>query len=232
MRVLQENEHTPVGGRNEIQNDLRLIATTNRDLDQMAQKGKFRSDLLYRLRSLSLELPPLRQRPGDIKALVFFYTAKICERYGIRTKGFDTNFFDVLNAYEWPGNVRELLNTLEGIIAEAYHEPTLFCRHLPNHIRIRLARKSVSELGDMQSLNHLEQIDPLTDRIEFPEYRVYKDAVLAKAEKMYFKDLMHITKGSVKEACQISGLGRTRLYTLLKKNGITRFGQPFSESLL
>ncbi len=231
LRVLQEHKYRPVGGRNEVESDFRLIATTNRDLDQMAQKNKFRSDLLYRLRSLNLELPPLRQRPGDIKALVFFYTAKICERYGIRTKGFDTNFFDVLSVYEWPGNVRELLNTLEGIIAEAYHEPTLFCRHLPNHIRIRLARKSVSELEDMQTPE--KQTDSFTDRIEtFPEYRVYKDAVLVKAEKKYFQDLMYITKGSVKEACQISGLGRTRLYTLLKKNGISRFGPPFSESLL
>lgn len=230
LRVLQERRYRPVGSKHETESDFRLIATTNRNLDHMAQNGKFRNDLLYRLRSLSLELPPVRQRHEDIKALVLYYTAKICERYGIRTKGFSTNFFDVLNSYEWPGNVRELLNTLEGIIAEAYHEPTLFPRHLPNHIRIHLARRSVSEQEDMPGpYNQLKDDD--RNRVEsFPEYRVYKDAVLAEAEKKYFQDLMYLTKGSVKRACQISGLGRTRLYTLMKKNGISRFTKPFFDS--
>ena len=89
------------------------MAANNQDLGKMAQRGKFRSDLLFNLRFLITEIPLLRIHPDDIKELVLYHTAKLCECYGMRTKGFSTEFYNALTGYHWSGNVRELYNTLE-----------------------------------------------------------------------------------------------------------------------
>jgi len=222
LRVLQERTFRPVGGKIEVTSDFRLIAATNRDLEERVTEGKFRMDLLYRLRSLHLELPPLRQRPEDIRDLVLSYTAKICERYATEIKGFSPEYFDALTSYDWPGNVRELINTLEGSITETGDDPTLYPKHLPGRIRVQLARASVKEKREDPSKGRSK--GPLPSVRSFAKYRDFRESVLAEAEKKYLQDLMTFTKGSVKDACEISGLGRTRLYTLLKKYGITRLG--------
>ena len=98
---------------------------------------------MYRLRSLTIELPPLRDRTEDIKELALYHMIRLCKGYGIASKGFSPDFLDVIAAYDWPGNVRELFNTMEKILAEAQHEPTLFPKHLPSDIRIQVARASV-----------------------------------------------------------------------------------------
>src|SRR5208283_1221820 len=90
-----------------------------------------------------IELPPLSGRRGDIKDLAMYHMARVCERYGIGTKGFSPEFFDDLMVYEWPGNVRELVNAIERAVSDAYHEPTLFPKHLPLDIRVKVARSSV-----------------------------------------------------------------------------------------
>ena len=130
LRVIQERQFLPVGAKAEIKVDFRLIAATNRDPDNMVRNNQFRSDLLYRLRTHSIELHPLRDRTSDIKELIFYHLNKLCESYGTETKGFSPEFFEVLMTYEWPGNVRELLNTLEEVLSVARHEPTLFPYHL------------------------------------------------------------------------------------------------------
>jgi two-component system NtrC family response regulator len=81
---------------------------------------------LYRLRSLTIELPPLRERLDDMRDLVLFHVDAICDRFGVGSKGFDPGFMAALKRYEWPGNVRELVNTLEQAITSAGDSPTLF----------------------------------------------------------------------------------------------------------
>ena len=222
LRVLQEHRFRPVGGRREIESDFRVIAATNRDLDQMSDSGQYRKDLLYRLRSVTIGLPPLRERHDDIKELVLYYTAKISARYGTDTKGFSPDFFDTLHAYEWPGNVRELVNTLEGTISKACHEPTLFPKHLPAHIRIHLARASVSKSRKIPPEE--TQVEKKTLSKMLLKFRAVRETALAEMENNYFQDLMELTRGSIKKACEISGLGRNRLYIYLKKHNISRFG--------
>ena len=222
LRVLQERRFRPIGGKREIDSDFRLLAATNRDLETLAKKGQFREDLLFRLRSIVIELPVLRERKDDIKELVMHYTTRICDNYGKETKGFSPDFLDSLYAYDWPGNVRELVNTLEGAIAEAQNEPTLFPKHLPVHVRIKLARASVTKNNATALEEKLVQHAP--SPLSFPVYRDFRETALAKAEKKYFQDLMVLTKGNIMEACRISGLGRTRLYALIKKHNISRLG--------
>lgn len=117
LRVLQERRYRPVGGRNELPSNFRLVAATNRDLDKMVAEGRFRKDLLYRIRTINITLPSLKDRLDDIKPLTLYHLSKLCERYGIENKSVSPDFIDALGHYEWPGNVRELINALETAIA-------------------------------------------------------------------------------------------------------------------
>lgn len=220
LRVLQERRFRPVGGGQEVTSDFRLIAATNRQLETMVRSGGFREDLLFRIRTLVLDLPPLRETKEDLKDLVVFYVVKFCEQYGVQMKSFSPEFHDVLMAYDWPGNVRELIQALEKAIVSARDEPVLFPKHLPEHIRIHLARAAVlqrrpSEPPPEEPPDSAGRRDSLRD---------FREAGLARLERDYLKSLMQRTGGDIGEACRISGLSRSRLYTLLKKHLLSPSG--------
>ena len=222
LRVLQERRFRPVGGKTEVASDFRLIAATNRNLDRMVEDGRFRKDLLYRLRTIAIELPPLRERVGDIRQLSFHYMISICQRYGIETKGFAPEFLEVLTGYPWPGNVRELVNAMEEALNRAHDEPTLFPQHLPESIRIQFARGAVS--AGPKPADTRKAPAETRDKKPVPTYREFRESVMAAVEKRYFQDLIQGAKGNIREACRQSGLGRSRLYAQLKKHGISRMG--------
>jgi two-component system NtrC family response regulator len=215
LRVLQERSFRPVGGSREIKSNFRLTAATNRDLKRMVQKEAFREDLLFRLRAFTIELPPLKKRPGDIRELCFHYVNKLCTRYGEELKGFSPEFMDALCAYEWPGNIRELVNALESALAVASTEPTLFPKHLPEHIRIHLARDAIYKKKASPSSNGA--MGTLKER---------RECAIASEERKYLQELLAATGGSLTKACEISGLSRVRLYVLLNKYTITRKPPP------
>jgi two-component system NtrC family response regulator len=149
LRVLQEHRFRPLGAKQEVNSAFRLIAATNRNLDKMIQEGKVREDLLFRLRTLAIELPPLRERSGDIKELIAYYVNKICSRQSTEVKGFSPEFIETLCVYDWPGNIRELVNALESALVAAHNETMLYPKHLPTHIRVRLIRGAVSKKDDI-----------------------------------------------------------------------------------
>jgi two-component system NtrC family response regulator len=140
LRVLQERKFRPLGGEQEVLSDFRLIAATNRNLDQMAEHRQFRKDLLFRLRAFGIELPLLRERPEDIPEISEQHMKRLCRIYKTTEKGFSSDFFITLARYDWPGNVRELVNALERAISAAREEPILFPKHLPTYIRVQVAR--------------------------------------------------------------------------------------------
>jgi two-component system NtrC family response regulator len=217
LRVIQEHRFRPVGYQQEIESDFRLIAASHRNLEDMARQKLFRDDLLFRLRSFNIEVPPLRSHPQDIKALAIYYTAKLCKQYGSAKKKFYPGFFNALEAYSWPGNVRELIHALESAIVAAQEEPFLFPKHLPTYIRVWLTRTLVGEeiVADESTLAVTE------DSKAFLKLKDVREIALDKAEEKYLKDLMSFTNGDIKKACQLSGLSRTRLYVLLKKYKIS-----------
>ena len=219
LRVLQERCFRPIGSRKEVKSDFRLIAATNRHLEQMVGKGSFRKDLFYRLRSLSIEIPPLRQHTEDIKELVAYYLDRICEDYAVETKGISPEFINILCVYEWPGNVRELINTVEGAVIDARYESILFPKHLPPYIRIHVARASVVP---EKSANIEKRPEAIVSPKSLPKLQDAREAALIKVEKEYLKNLLVQTQGDIKEACGISGLSRSRLYHLLKKYSINK----------
>lgn len=113
LRVIQEQEFERVGGTSPIKVDVRLVATTNRDLKSEVDAGKFRSDLYYRLNVVPIRTPPLRDRAEDIPKLVHFFLQRIEEQMGVRVSGVAPETMGLLQRYRWPGNVRELGNVIE-----------------------------------------------------------------------------------------------------------------------
>lgn len=236
LRVLQEKRFRPIGSKHEVSSNFRLVAATNRDLDSMVEEGRFRQDLLYRLRSLTIHLPPLEERQGDIEELAVHYMIRLSQRWGIENKGFTPDFLDALMHYGWPGNVRELFNVLEQAMTAAGTSPTLFAKHLPASIRIAkavdsmskpsLASGALSVNADAEAQGNADgqpgfisfkddsgEIKPLSDVL---------DLAMGQVEEAYLQSLMQIVGWDIKNACNLSGLSRTSLYNRLKKYGITR----------
>lgn len=117
LRVIQDKTFERVGGTKAVSSDVRIIAATNKPLEQMVKQGRFREDLYYRLNVLRLKVPPLRERSEDIGELATVLLRRICQRQGLAEKTFTPETSALLRAYEWPGNVRELINILEQLVA-------------------------------------------------------------------------------------------------------------------
>jgi two-component system NtrC family response regulator len=215
LRVLQEGRYRPVGARREEHSDFRVIAATNRNLTRLLDKGKFRTDLLFRLQAMKIVLPPLREHSEDIEEIVHHHVSNLHRNAGVPLKEFSADFFETLQRYLWPGNVRELLNAIDRSIMAARDEPVLFPKHLPTDIRVNLTLDSIEE--DEESFP-----DPVAEEnapalIPLQELR---EATINELEKNYLADLMLLTKGDMKQASAISGLSRSRLYALLKRHDV------------
>ncbi len=206
LRVLETGRFRPIGMSQELSSDFRLIAATNRDLDQMAAQGHFREDLLFRLRSLSIHLPPLRQRPEDILELTSHHLRKIATRRGQAPLDFSPEFARLLMAYSWPGNVRELIHALERAVAAAGEGSELLPVHLPINIRIFAARSAISR----------EPAAAASPEQPFPTWREAKQDLEAK----YLRQALAVSGGNLKKASLLTEISLPRLYELLRKHGL------------
>ncbi len=213
LRVLQERRFRPVGGKIEVKSNFRLISATNKDLEAMVESGSFRQDLLFRLRTFVIELPPIRGRHKDIKDLAHHYTKKICRGYHFDKKKLSDDFLDTLFTYKWPGNVREFISSMESAVAMGSHSRILFSKHLPNYIRIQALGSPDRECDQEITCIPSQKMVSLKN---------FRQAALAQAEKEYLENLMRNTVWNIKKACQTSGLRRARLYQLLKKHDIKK----------
>ena len=213
LRVLESKSFRPIGGRTEIQSDFRLVSATHRDLDEMVRQDNFREDLLYRLRSSTIKIPPLREHKDDIKALAIHHMNIICDNHGVASKGFDPEVFNALACHDWPGNIRELVNVIEEVFALARNEPLIFPWHLPKFIRVKLTQ---SRVGPKEANSQTEQ-DHATPS-SLPTWREFK----LINEGRYLNNLMIATDGNIAKASQISGIGRSQLYSLIEKHGLGR----------
>jgi two-component system NtrC family response regulator len=214
LRVIEERRFRPVGGQRQEESNFRLVAATNRDLDTMVTKGTFRQDLLFRIRTLVIDLPPLKQRSRDIRDLAIHFSDKICDKTGLAPRRFAEDFFDALQNYPWPGNVRELRHAMEHALSASRFERTVFVRHLPSTIRVHLARQGleVCEPAETKAPS-MNCSRPLSD---------VRDEAIAELERDYLMALMASVNGDIRQACRISGLSRSRLYHLMKKYDLKR----------
>lgn len=230
LRVLQERTFRPVGDTREQTSDFRLVAATNRDLDEMVEQGIFRSDLLYRIKTMRILLPPLSRRGADIRELAQYRVAQLCEQYGMTPKAFGSDFFSTLESYGWPGNVRELFNILERAVVASGDEKTLYAMHLPRAMRIQIAKAQIKSMTGSEVLEQgvTTENTPKVRKIgqeifedifeqELPTLREFKGV----AEKVYLGELIRQCGGELPRILEASKLSRSHFYSLLKKYGLS-----------
>ena len=222
LRVLQERRFRPVGAKEEETSDFRLVAATNKDLEALVATGEFRNDLLFRLRTMHINIPPLRTRGEDIRELAIHYMNAFCRRYKVPFKGCSPEFLDSLAEYDWPGNVRELVNLMENIIVRAQYEPTLYPKHLPPEVRIRIMSGAKRQDEADSILEQLEMpAQPQTDNVVPPSVNLIPfDDYKKEVEQRYFRTLMQTSGGDIHKACEMSELGKQSLYRYLRIHGI------------
>lgn len=190
LRVLQEGELQRVGGNQTISVDVRIIAATNRDLEEEVEQGRFREDLYYRLNVVTLEVPPLRERQGDVELLAERFIERFAEKNRRTVESVSRECMQHLSAYPWPGNVRELENAIErGVILMR-----------GNH----LTEKSLP----LALQKHFQ---------ENPQAGTAKPATLQEAEKVLIKQTLKETDGNKSEAARRLGITRKTLQNKLQK---------------
>lgn len=192
LRVLQDKTVVRVGGNKPIPTNARIIAATNKDLFKEVQEGNFREDLFYRINVLSIEIPPLRKREGDLNLLIDYFLAKISNKIGKKVNSIEPDVMDILHHYRWPGNVRELANVLEQALIITEENIIRTC-HLPGYI---LATYNCSEENKWQ---------PKT---------------LTQMEKTMIKEALSRLNGNISKTARMLGIGRNTLYEKMKKHNI------------
>jgi two-component system NtrC family response regulator len=223
LRVLQERKFRPVGSSHEISSNFRLVSATNRDLDKMVEQGRFRQDLLHRLKTFSIELPPLRERKKDIPILAQHYIDMLCKKHSLKSKALFHETLEMLKSYKWEGNVRELINAIEKAILTEPDLSILYPMFLPDNIRIDFVDKRMGNTKsradkDMKSSNPYESVlSPLYSLDQTPTLKAFRSSSTERLEILYFKSLLKQTNWDLEKTAQISGVSKSRVYFLLKK---------------
>jgi transcriptional regulator with PAS, ATPase and Fis domain len=198
LRALQEREVRPVGGKETIRVDVRIISATNRGLHGLIKDGAFREDLFYRINVITIDLPPLRDRKEDIPALVGHFLDRIASDTGLPRKEFSSGAIELLGSYEWPGNIRELENIVQRAVALSESD-----------------RIDASELPDR--IRHLM----ITE-----ESREYSGTGKG-GEQLMIEKALHNFEGDKTHAARFIGWSRPKLYRRMRHYGIPiHFGRP------
>jgi two-component system response regulator HydG len=199
LRVLQERRIRRVGARQENAVDVRVVAATSRNLDQMVERGEFRRDLFYRINVVRIDLPPLRSRGDDIGLLAEFFANRAAQEMGRSIGGLSTDVYQVLRSYSWPGNVRELQNVVRRAIAMT-RSAVAGVDDLPDDVVAAAGRAA----GDAEAVGYFAQ------RAEH----------IARFERQYLTDLLTRHLGDVSAAAREARLPRGTLYRLMKGHGL------------
>jgi DNA-binding NtrC family response regulator len=199
LRVMQDHEVRRVGGTHSIKVDVRIIAATNRDLEQFVKEGKFRDDLFYRLNVVRITLPSLTERQEDIPMLAHYFLQKCATGTTTPVRGFHPDTMELLNRYRWPGNVRELENAIERAVSLS-HGPLLTPDDLPAAIR--------------QAPIHVDA------KPESPDVTEPVCLTLEEVEKRHLVRVLKETKGNKVKASKILGIDRRTLYRMAERFGL------------
>ncbi|MCR1899426.1 sigma-54-dependent Fis family transcriptional regulator [Irregularibacter muris] len=189
LRVLQEREIEKVGSTTTKKVDIRIIAATNRNLEELVKRGEFREDLFYRLDVVTLHIPPLRERNGDVQILAYYLIDKICNSMGKYILKLSEETMMYLENYQWPGNIRELENVLERAINIVEKDAIIQPMHLSKEI---------------------------VGQFEFKEIRSLKDA-MEETERNTLVEALSMAKGNRTKAARLLDISRTSFYEKLAK---------------
>jgi len=195
LRTLDEQSFTPVGGDELITVDVRVIAATNKDLEDEISKGNFREDLFYRLNVIPFYVPPLRERKEDIPLLARHFLKELSARYGRRPREISDDAIDTLMRFSWPGNVRELRNVIERIVIMNPTVTRFDRKHLPPLVYRDGTRRSFADASTLHQARTAYE----------------RDYILKKLDENH---------GNVSRTAEVLGLERSHLYRKMKALGI------------
>jgi PAS domain S-box-containing protein len=194
LRVLEDQDFYPLGSRNPVKVDVRIISATNRNLAEMVRNGQFREDLFYRLNVLRIEMPPLRRRPSDLPILIRSILKRLCAQNQKAEKSIAAKAMDILLNYGYPGNVRELENILEHAVILS-EEETISPEHLPEYLKAGRTE-------------------------EFPAPQERPADVGTGADSAELIAILRQNRWNVSKSAAAMGLNRTTLWRRMKKLGI------------
>ncbi|MGB7759275.1 MAG: sigma-54 dependent transcriptional regulator [Bryobacteraceae bacterium] len=194
LRSLEEQRFEPVGGPGSVQVDVRVVAATNKNLEEEIERGNFREDLFYRLNVIPFSVPPLRDRREDIPLLADFFLREFTTAYGRKPKELTPEAYRVLGEYHWPGNVRELKNLIERIVI-LNPQVRVDARHIPLAGTRKPQDRPVDRFGSLQEVREAAE----------------RDYILRKLDE---------TAGNVTRTAELLGLERSNLYRKMKTLGI------------
>ncbi|MBN1475526.1 sigma-54-dependent Fis family transcriptional regulator [Candidatus Sumerlaeota bacterium] len=200
LRVVQERCFRRIGGREEIHVDVRILSATNRELTAACDEGRFRQDLFFRLNVLTVDMPPLRERYGDVPMLANHFFESLRRRVDKRLRGISPEAMSALEAHTWPGNVRELQNVIERAVVLT-DGPLITLEDLP------------------EALQHLPP-PGAADEGEGHGFHRAKRQLIDHFERDYLVDLLREHGGNVSRSAQSAGINRRTLYRLIEKFGI------------
>jgi DNA-binding NtrC family response regulator len=199
LRVLEDREVRRIGGNTGRSIDFRLITATNEDLEEMVKVGRFREDLYYRINVVPLDMPPLRDREGDIPLLVDHYLKQFCNSENVPLKRIKPEALEILEDFHWPGNVRELENLMQRL-ALMVTGPTIEARHLPKNVLYASTTRNESLL--------------------IPEEGLDFEKEMGKIEAAYVRAALRRTDGIKKEAGKLLKLTPRQMKYLCRKHGL------------
>jgi len=200
IRVLQEREVIPVGATEAIPVDVRIVAATNRNLEEEVRRGSFRADLFYRLNVIALELPPLRDRRDDLLLFIEYFLQLLATERGGDPKALSAEALDAVMVYDWPGNVRELENALEHAVV--------------------LSRANVIDLGALPERITRRRKDPLVAE------QSYRNPTLEVIERAYIMYVLQAEGGNKTRAAEALGIDPSTLYRKLSRYDEQKTEQP------
>lgn len=217
LRVLQDQTFERVGGTETIRTNARIIAATNRNLEQAIEDKEFRSDLFYRLNVYTIKLPPLRERGEDISLLASYFLKRFAKELDKEVTGFAAEAIDVINAYTWPGNVRELQSAVKHSLLEATG-PVIVPTYLPDSVRSKpsttsLVSETISTMGFDFAAMTRELLAAGKDDIHH--------RLISITEKEIFAEVLKHTDGNLTQAAKRLGITRTTLRSRLESLGMS-----------
>ena len=207
LRALQERKVRPVGANQEVPFDARLVSASNRDLDSEVSNKRFREDLYYRINVVTLEVPPLRERAGDILLLAQHFLQRAAKANAKGTLTLSPTAAEKLMTYAWPGNVRELENCIERAVALARFDQ-ITVEDLPEKVRAYQTDRILVSADDATAVVTLDEL-----------------------ERRYILQVLQLVGGNKSRAAQLLGLDRRTLYRKLDREAASEEGTPLNESL-
>lgn len=211
LRAIQEREFYKVGGKEPVKVDVRILAATNQDLEKAVEEKKFREDLFYRINGVSITLPPLRDRRGDVAVLSEYFLEKFTHELGCERKALSAEALEALEGYSWPGNVRELENILKRAVILS-HSLMLS----PADLNLPVSRQKRESIEEIITA----KLRPFIERTNASGKQELYDSIIPYMERPLIKLVLEKTRGNQLQAAEVLGINRNTLRKKIKELGI------------